>query len=68
MPAKSKLEEIESREGRPMAAILADLYREYGKQKEVARALGVSQPTVSSWLTRLSLQETTILIPRQRNS
>ena len=63
MPAKSQLPEIEKREGRPMTAILTELYELHETQSAVARVLGIPQPTLSQWIKRLGLREKVTLIP-----
>jgi DNA-binding MarR family transcriptional regulator len=63
MPAKSQLPEIEKREGRPMAAILMELYERHESQTAVARVLGVPQPTLSQWIKKLGLREKVTLVP-----
>lgn len=57
--------EIEKREGKPMRDILMETYPLYDKQAAVANALGISQPTLSQWISRLGLQEKTILVQRE---
>lgn len=59
----SKFEEIERREGKPMAKILPQLYERYERQAIIARVLGVTQSTLSSWLVRCGLKQKTILVP-----
>jgi DNA-binding MarR family transcriptional regulator len=61
-----RLKAIEKQMNRPMSKILRELYRKYGNQRDVAKALGVSPSAVSTWLPRLGLQEHTILKPRKR--
>ena len=65
MAKAGKLLEIEKKEGRPMRSILVDLYLRHGNQNDVARALGVPQPTVSLWLKRLGLEQKVILVPSE---
>jgi DNA-binding transcriptional LysR family regulator len=60
---KSKYKQLEAERGQPMPLILQEAYAEHGNQTAVARALGVSQPTISQWLIRLGLAEKTILVP-----
>lgn len=66
MPARSKLKELETAKGKPMSEVLTELYSKCDGQTEVAKALGVSQSTVSTWLAILGLKEKTIVVPRER--
>lgn len=68
MAARSKLKEIEVRQGMNMADILRLLYEQYDTQSSVADALGVSQSTISLWLRRLGLAEKTTLVKLDRMS
>lgn len=54
---------IEQREGKPMREILIETYPLYDNQTGVANALGISQPTLSQWISRLGLKEKTVLVP-----
>jgi transcriptional regulator with PAS, ATPase and Fis domain len=54
---------IEKREGKPIREILIEVYPRYSNQADVAKALGISQPTLSQWLVRLELKVKTILVP-----
>jgi len=58
-----KMLEIEKREGKNLKALLPELYETCGKQADVAARLGVSQGTISLWISRLGLKEKTILVP-----
>ncbi len=62
MPNRSKLNEIASKQGRSVKEILTDYYRKYGKQKDVADALGIAPSTVSQNVARLGGHEHTIVI------
>ena len=53
--------ELERVRGKPLKLLLTEAYERHGNQSEVARALGVSQPTVSQWLARLNLKEHTVI-------
>ncbi|MDL1921969.1 helix-turn-helix domain-containing protein [Chloroflexi bacterium CFX3] len=66
MNSRRKFETIERQYERPMTVILKELYAKHGSQVEVARALGVSQGTVSIWLMRLGLQQWAIIVPREK--
>lgn len=68
MARPGKIRQIEDREGRPFRDILIDAYLKHGDQIKVARALGVSQTTVSLWVMRLGLREKTVLVPREQAS
>lgn len=67
MARPGKINEIERREGKPIADILIAAYETHGSQTEVAKALGVGQSTISLWLIRLGLQEKTVLVPRKKD-
>jgi len=58
-------QQIEEREKKPMVEVLRERYEQYGSQKEVAKSLGVSQPTISLWLVRVGLKEKSIVVPKQ---
>lgn len=61
----SKFKEIEQREGQPMREILTALYQKYGNLDLVAESLGVSQGTISLWLTRCGLELRYALMPKK---
>lgn len=63
MPAPSKFREIEAERGRPMPAILTELFDQYGTQTAVARVLGIGQGTLNTWLLKLGLEQKTVLVP-----
>lgn len=56
------MKQIEKREGKSMKDILMETYPLYENQAGVAKAIGISQPTLSQWLSKLGLKEKTILI------
>lgn len=66
MPNRSKLKALEAKLKKPAATILSEAYNQHRTQTEVAKALGVGQATISTWLVQLDLQEKTILVPRER--
>ncbi|MBI5671270.1 MAG: hypothetical protein HZC41_25010 [Chloroflexi bacterium] len=66
MAAQSKYQQIEKEYGRSMAEILTDKFAQYGSQRSVAKALGVDQATVYTWLLKLGLKQKTILVPMNR--
>ena len=47
--------EIEKTKGVPIDDLIIKLYRKHGNQNEVAKELGISQPTLSNWMGRLGL-------------
>ena len=59
MPSKYK--QIEDQRGKPMEAILCELYEKHRNIYKVADELGVTQPTVSNWIMRCRLEFRTIL-------
>jgi len=67
--AKSKMQEIENREGRTLRELLPELYlkhsRQPNQQQAVANELGVKQPTVSQWIGKLRLVPITTLVPEE---
>lgn len=64
MAKLSKLKEMEQSQGKSIREILTELYMEYGSQTKVAKALGISQSTLSVWLLKSGLQEQTIIVER----
>lgn len=60
----NRMKQIEKREGKPMRDILMETYPLYDNQAGVAKAIGISQPTLSQWIIRLGLKEKTVLVPR----
>ena len=66
MPSKVKL--LENQHGKPIAQILREAYQTWGNQKDVAKALGVNQSTVSYWLLKCGLEEKSILVEREVHS
>jgi len=60
MASKSDL--IEQEFGRPLPEVLEDLFQEHGSQVAVAKALGVTQGTVSLWLVRYGFSQKTVLV------
>jgi hypothetical protein len=63
MPAPSKWDEIERKYGKPMAAILGDLFAELRTESAVATELEVGQATINTWLLKLRLRKQIILVP-----
>lgn len=61
----NRMKEVEEREGKPIREILIETYPLYDNQAGVAKAIGISQPTLSMWLIRLGLKEKTILVNRE---
>ena len=66
--ALSKLTEIEKEWGKPMPQILQEMYPQYPSQKTLAQELGVSQGTISLWLTQFGLKEKRILVKEHQAS
>lgn len=66
--AQSKMQLIEKEKGKPLSEVLQELYPVYGSQTALAKALGVSQPTVSLWLIRFGLQTKPMLQPKEKAS
>jgi len=63
----TKMIDIERKNnGRPIVEVLKELYTLHGSQVEVAKALGISQGTLSVWLIKLNLEQKTILVPRNQ--
>ena len=60
--ARSKFKELEEARGRPVADILREEFDHHGTQSAVAASLGVTQGTVSLWLSRLGLKTKTVLV------
>jgi hypothetical protein len=44
--------------GYTIEALLVKAFREYGSEKEAAKALGITQQTFSTWKYRLRLEKT----------
>jgi TyrR family helix-turn-helix protein len=60
--ALSKLLEIERERGKPMPEILQELFPKYPSQQKLAEELGVSQGSISLWMTRYGLKEKRVLV------
>ncbi len=67
--AKSKMQEVEDREGKALRELLPELYRKHAlepkQQQAVADELGVKQPTLSQWIGKLRLVQVTTLVPEE---
>jgi transcriptional regulator with PAS, ATPase and Fis domain len=61
----SKMQAIEKKTGRPIVDVIQDAYQKFGKQKLVAKELGVSLPTLCAWLSKLGLKQKTIVVLEQ---
>jgi len=59
---RSKYKRLELERGKPMRDILTEEFLMHGNQADVAASLGVSQPTISQWLTRLQLKQVATLV------
>jgi len=68
MPARSKMREIEQREGKPIAVVLRETYAKCKSQKEVAAILGVSSSRITEWRQRLHLHVEIILVEEKCNA
>ena len=55
MPVK-KIGPLEKQYGKPMPAILADLYTQLGDHKEVANRLGITMKTLWQWRKELGCE------------
>lgn len=62
----NKIRQIEVSEGKSIRIILQEKFALLGSQRKVAQALGVTQSTISTWITRLGLQQWATLIPRKQ--
>mgnify|MGYP000076508009 CR=1 FL=1 len=58
----TKFEQVEHRFGMPMAEVLSLMYERYERQALIARALDITQGTLSQWLIRCGLKQKTILV------
>jgi hypothetical protein len=65
------MREIEAKQGRPIAEVIRELYAKHAGeariQETVARELGISQPTLSLWLTKLRLTQRIVVVPDNRD-
>ena len=68
MPRQNSMGKIERQKRKPIRTVLIELYNEFGNQKQVAKQLGVSQPTLSTWLAILGLKQKTIIVPREQTT
>ena len=62
----SKWQQIEQAKGKSIKDVLDEEFKRHRTQSRVAAALGVSQGTLSYWLLKLNLEQTTVL--RERNA
>lgn len=62
------MKHIEQERGKPIAAVLAELFDQYGSQVAVANELGINQGTLSMWLLRLGLKQHTVLVEREEKA
>lgn len=64
MITKTKLmQEIENKHGKPIDAIIIELYIQHDEQQQVAAALGIERTTLYKWMQRLNLEEYTRVRP-----
>jgi len=59
---RSKQPAIEQEYGKPLKKLLPELMEQYGSVSAIARALNVSQGTVSTWLRIYGLKIKTIIV------
>lgn len=60
MATPYRLREIEESHGMPLDQLIPDLLNKLGSQKAVADHLGVSQTTISLWLSENGYQARTV--------
>jgi predicted transcriptional regulator len=63
-----KYKAIEAERGKPIRELLIELFEKHGSTKKVAKELGVSQSTLSTWLSIHGLKLKTILVVRSKES
>lgn len=68
MKTTKAMQQIESREDKPIKDLLLELFDKHGRQTTVASSLGINQGTLSNWLLRLGLEQKTVLIERKDKS
>lgn len=66
--AVSKIEQIEQEKGKPLEELLQELYPIHGSQTALAKALGVTQGTMSLWFVRFGLKEKRMLVKEEKAS
>jgi transposase-like protein len=49
--------EVETKFGQPIEEVIENLFAQCKSQSEVARELGISQPTLSVWLLKLGYKQ-----------
>lgn len=62
--ARSKIKEVEKRYKMPIRDVLMHLYNRKGSLSSVGNELGVSQPTLSTWLLREGLEIRSVLVEK----
>jgi predicted transcriptional regulator len=62
----SKMKETVKRLGKPIETVLPELFEKHGNQVGVASELGVTQGTVSLWLSRFGYEQKTILVKKDK--
>ena len=62
---RNKAAVIEDKFGKPLKEVLIEMYHRHGKQIEVARALGVTQSTVSIWVAMSDLSVRQVLVEKK---
>lgn len=68
MKYNNKLQEIEENRGIPMRKLIPQLFDQLGSQKAIAEELGVTQGTISVWMTRLGLHIKTVIIEADKET
>lgn len=61
----SKVQALEQARGKPLKAILIEVFMREGSTTAAARELGVSQGTISLWLLRCGLEIKSIVIDKE---
>jgi len=60
----SKIALLEQEKGQSIESILQDAFAIYGTQSEVAKALGVTQSTISLWLVKLGYEVKSTIVKK----
>lgn len=65
---KRLIAEIAAQQGKTIRQLLKESFEKHGSQEKVATALGVSQTTISLWISREGLQMKSILVEQPRTN
>ena len=68
MAKPHRLREIEQERGQPLAELIPALLDRFGTQKAVADHLGVSQATISTWLSENNYVQKVIYVKEGETS